>query len=255
MSRKLRHRIFAECWIPIAPLGDDWILRVVSCLPEACRPVFFSRSERLDKRRAQLVADHAALREQTRKYSGASLHGDGSYIDAAARGNEYGRIAGYFGPVKAWTEVVPAWWRELDALGLIYAMASTEEEDEHRHSLTVQLAGQPGGHLLMRVGSDYTRYVPGLTWLNYFSKGYARGRGLEAQAVAAKAQGTLEELPNGCILKLYDSPDDWTAHRDRIDSLLESDPTFFSKRRVKVPEAVDKTGYLGLIATARRDWP
>ncbi len=104
-------------------------------------------------------------------------------------------------------------------------------------------------------GRDYTRYIPGLYWRNYFSHQYAEEHGLDVTGLAARMNWKLSEMSGGWLLHLYDSPEAWRDEAQKVDDFLFDTPGFFSKRRLEVPASVSPRQTAALVERLGREWP
>jgi hypothetical protein len=116
-----------------------------------------------------------------------------------------------------------------------YGFACDHEEWLVRHRFGYDQWGT-GRLSTCPVGRDYARYVPGLYWLNYFSKEYMIDHKLDVEQLARYLRGTLEQLQNGVLLQLYNKPGQWEEYSEEVDQLLFHDQRFFSIKRIERPE-------------------
>lgn len=255
MKPQDKNKLEAECWIPLAGLGDDWIVRVGECIPSPCQPLYFGASERFDKRRVFPFSDTAALRKRTKEHQSAALHGEGLYIDAAPWDRDYGRVIAYFRSAQIGTAAVSSWFRALERCKLNYARACLSKEYDHRHKITIDFAGGNSGHLLAYIGRNYTKYVPGLYWLNYFSNTYIQRMNLDVHAIAKQAAAATTSVEGGYFLQLYEWPHEWELSSERVDTLLEGCHCFFSLRKAQIPRTIEEHKATDLIFKIGREWP
>ncbi len=107
-----------------------------------------------------------------------------------------------------------------------------------------------------RLGTDIRRYVPGLYWLNYLSFDYCRHLGIDLEELVTRTGAERYDYPEGVVLKLYDHPRNWQAHRDRILDAIDPLPYVFSLRRVDpVPEGLTPREALEWDNKMHSRWP
>ena len=106
------------------------------------------------------------------------------------------------------------------AKGLHYATGGIPDEYEHRNGTTVFFTDGQGGSAHLWFGRDYRRYVPGLYWLNYFSREFRDKHQIDVDVLAQRTGARIQEMVNGYLVRLYDSPTQWIECRDRIDEVI-----------------------------------
>jgi len=108
----------------------------------------------------------------------------------------------------------------------------------------------------VRVGTDIRRYIPGLYWLNYFSHDYCAQLNIDIEELVTRTGAERYDYPEGVVLKLYDHPHNWQAHRHRILDAIDPLPYVFSLRRVDpVPEGLTPREALEWDNKMHRRWP
>ncbi len=151
--------------------------------------------------------------------------------------------------------MLPPLLSALDSQAMVYAQAGMEGEIEHRNGYVIRFSNTQGGYAHGWLGRDFHRHVPGLYWLNYFSREYAKKHSMGIAELARRTGGTATELRNGHMLRLYDSPLEWAARTDDIDDVIFETPSFFSKRRVTIPDSLQTLEVEGVTSELRRQWP
>ena len=129
-----------------------------------------------------------------------------------------------------------------------YAASYCTGEYSDRHDIDIPAEDEFGRmDWGARLGTDIRRYIPGLYWLNYFSHDYCNHLGIDVEELVRRTGAERYDYPEGVVLKLYDHPHHWEAHRDRILDAIDPIPYVFSLRRVDpVPE--------GLTPPEARQW-
>ncbi len=114
--------------------------------------------------------------------------------------------------------------------GMRFGCAALDGENQARNLFKQAVRGFGGA--TSTIGRNCDQYVPGLYWLNYYSRAFAQQHNLNPSDLANATGGELIELTHGCVLRLYQSPGDWIDHEARMAGLLAVDRRFFSLLRI-----------------------
>lgn len=105
------------------------------------------------------------------------------------------------------------------------------------------------------IGEDISRYVPGLYWMNYLSRGFQKERKVDLRS-AIELANCVDEDERGVILKMFDHPFDWEQHTKSIDDVLAESQSFFSMRNVaNPPDNLSLAEYSRFQRSISIDWP
>lgn len=130
--------------------------------------------------------------------------------------------------------------------GAAFAFAASSEEYHHRNRY-VRTLGE--NQFEAWIGRDARKYVPGVYWLTVLSAEHA-----DTVATFSKSLGaTITQMDSQhVLLKVFDSPNEWQRHADRIDEWLAKQPSFFSKRRV-LPQ-LNSAFDIGALSEVAGEW-
>jgi len=208
---------------------------VLRTIPPEFYPEHFGRSERRRRRPEFDVSNEEKLSEHIRRYGGVSSFFGADYELATML--DIGHLTWlllHSRSVANGARLASEWFpRLLDRM--YYGFACAPDEHEHRNGHEMWMINNPRpAHGW--VGRDIGRYVPGLYWLNLFSREFAERHKIDVSGLAARTGADLRESLDGHVLQLYDSPARWSEWSESIDDILFETPGFFSKRRVQFPE-------------------
>lgn len=137
--------------------------------------------------------------------------------------------------------------------GAFYGFACDSKEYWHRNLLKYDLWGD-GRLSTVAIGTNPLRIVPGLYWLNYFSIDYARRSRIDLNEIEALSSCISESAISNGLVQLFASPKDWADHCEVIDNYLENNSSFFSLKRIELPDALTPREYLEFTQTLHRRW-
>lgn len=229
-----------------------WLL---STVPSHSLPRYFAPGEILRRRSGFEIANTEAFEHYLATRCSHWFHSNEFLIWSGLSFHGRQEIELYARSIPEASRLLHDWIPALDKQGLYWVHACTHEEEDHRNGISLSLLENPQkkGHIW--VGRDYERYVPGLYWLNYFSREFAALHGIHLERLSEGLQAEVSELENGWLVKLYESPKQWAGFKDPVDEFLFSTPGFFSKRRVTAPDKISFRDTPELISRLGREWP
>lgn len=235
-----------------APEFARWLL---GSIPSHSTPKYFSRTELLRRRPEYEVANSEALERYLTSQQIHWFHCDGLVIDTGANIRHRREVSLFSRSVERAARLLYDWVPSLDEEGLYYATAGAPSEFDHRNGLIVTLANHTGGVANLWVGRDYERYVPGLYWLNYFSRRFITTHGLDMEHLRQGLNADVRELRHGYLVLLYNEPGEWEQSTEQVDDFLFSARGYFSKRRVNATPSVPTMELVPLISRLGKEWP
>lgn len=138
--------------------------------------------------------------------------------------------------------------RMWDECGCSYAYGAAWSERRNRNGLKDDRGEDWAGR-------DSRRYVPGLYWLNYFSRDYRDRFEIDVSSLAQRTGGRIEPLTNGDLLTLYDRPEQWVAQNDKVRAVIEQTRNLFSISCINVPKNMTPREDLDWSVQLHQKWP
>lgn len=231
------------------------MVAVLNLMPPGLEPLYFSKSERLRRRPDCRTGNAAALDTYLASQRDYYFHA-ATYKLCVFHWPRSGTQLQFFVRSAAQgTDLLTPLFSALDSQAMVYAYAGMDGEIDHRNGYLMRYTNTEGGFVHGWLGRDFHHHVPGLYWLNYFSREYTRKHSIDIADLAQRTGGTATELPNGHMLRLHDSPLEWDSRAEKIDDVIFETPGFFSKRRVTIPESVHTLEANRVIGEFGRQWP
>lgn len=209
----------------IAPDSIARATRRLLKLSGAASPSYFSASERVVRDRAHAVANGPALRaflSTRREFTLATMAGTwdiSEYSERRFKFTFYGRRT------MLDAELASVVRRMAGCCEFAYACEDREERARNR----VEVELSDGSSIESYAGVDLRRYLPGLYWITYVSRGQIRKRKIDVDALGAQR---VELLRTGVLLHMYEDRRDWRDHFVRIGKTLAQQDAFFSRDRL-----------------------
>lgn len=145
---------------------------------------------------------------------------------------------------EAEAQVLKVMRRLLNNVPIRFAFAAEGDERWHRNGFYRQF-NVPGGVCpsAVRVGEDYTRYLPGLYWLTAISADLLDDYDIRLIDLPEWLQMSTHSPPGGktFLLRAYGHSWEWRDNAARIDDLCECLPGCFSIRKIHGKLAAAKT--------------
>jgi hypothetical protein len=257
MSRKrtaVAHDLRATCYLRTAVKGREWINDILNSIPEEFKPTHFAVTERSRRTPKCEIRNAEAFDRYLKSAVFCTVVSSTCVFELREYDAFDNEIYVYGRTTDEGHRCVREWLPRLDQRALRYAYAGTSGELDHRNGYSFRIRGgtRPGHGWL---GRNHDRYVPGLYWLNYFSREYATERKVDIISVADRAGGKLTELDRGWLLELYPSPESWWEKADEIDEVLEGTSGFFAKRPLYLPELLEVKEVVPVTSELWRKWP
>lgn len=232
-----------------------WLREGLGTLPTGARPTHFGIAERPrrtveneisrhdDYRRfLDDAGDNCFLYGPSFKIYTSVFDDRSSSVSLVCHKDRHELIANACDILKSWSD-----------FGAIYGYGCEFSEFIDRHEYAIELC--EGGRSLGWCGRDFTRYVPGLYWLNYFSNLYCNKMSIDVECLRRALDARLLEYRGGVILQLYEHPRDWPKHAHRVRKVIDETQAFFSKRRVPVAPALPMREVNDWWSAIAREWP
>lgn len=250
----LTHSIFYE-----PAVGDRLVLSLLS-LPDLLRPRHYGLGERPTERDGD-VSDSEAFASFLRSNKSYDLRASKCHYDIMmSRGKDVSlNIYSHYGsqwsagedyvqrarePLKA----EPEECRKGDELSLVimqhllkdvpirFAYAAQHDELSHRNGFyrEYEVHGRTM-HMPLRIGRDYTRYLPGLYWMTAISADLLAHRDIRLDNFPDWLRVSTYEPLGGktYFLRAYDHSWQWRDYAAKIDDLCERLAGCFSVRRIR----------------------
>jgi hypothetical protein len=145
--------------------------------------------------------------------------------------------------------------RVFSSCNAYYAFACSYEELFAWNLFKYDLWGN-GNMSTSKIGSDPHRYVPGIYWLNFFSRRMIEDLSLDVQRIATATDCDVEELENGVILELVEHPELWPQKRETVQALISSDDRFFDLSAVPPPQdGISPRDFVAFLTKLSDQWP
>lgn len=202
------------------------VIETLLRLPKPLRPIQFGHDEGVKKSK-DLVSDKKRFRTFIEKaLSGFFLHSEaviyGFYINALKE------FEIYIENIDAMYALILM--QELAGHGVRFAYAADNAERNHRNRLIKKTSY---GVDEAWVGRDWHIYVPGLYWLTVIPEALARQHDVPLNVLKRAALTVEEPAPDICLLKFFESPEQWLAYSGQLDRLCEETPGLFAISRIK----------------------
>lgn len=233
-----------------------WIAEGIPALPAKVRPTHYAEGERVRFKPTNSLSDALQLEAFLERHRGGFfLHGEKFKVDVTLSDSPHPSEVTFWASSadSRFTQHGVAILETLDEFGPVYGYAASWDEYRARNGLSIAFID--GGQMEGWCGRDFRRYVPGLFWLNYFSKNYAGTFQIDVGTLQSRINATLLATKNGHILKLYEAPDRWGDRDNEVADAIFETPRFFSIRRVSVPTKVHRRDALRVAQPIWDQWP
>lgn len=232
----------------------EWMHLALQSLSPVLRPTRFGQGE--IPRSPGSIDDEAAFGRHLEKHGGSVwLYGRRIKYNLSP----FDRIPS---EVYAWTSVSDETiWSRFDELvdlwdgaQALYGFGAAFDEHRDRNGYVLPLAS--GGRAEGWFGRCIARYIPGVYWLNYFSDEYLAQRGVRIHTLESAVGGRLRRLGRGALLLVFDRPEQWPQHAERINRTLASIPGVFSRTAVELPaRALEHREHFEWGQELHKQWP
>jgi hypothetical protein len=245
-------------------LAPERVRALLASIPAHMRLTHFSNGERCRRRPEFEIGNRSRFREYLASKRYYWFHGDGYLLDMTRHPSlpEPDAVRIVPDDIKVYARSVQHGCEALNSLlpdfrrgEILYGCAGMIAEHDHRNSYAVRFVESSSGCMPGGGGLDYDRYVPGLYWLNVFPHEYISRHALDVRFLAVRTGGKIIEFDWGLVLRLYESPESWAEHADRIDQIIYETPGFFSKRRVSIPKTIHLRDTIDLSSELGKVWP
>jgi hypothetical protein len=195
---------------------------------------------------------HAFEQYLSSKRSELGFFGADYWMDFQLFSDAYSRLTVY--ARERFEQYCETLFNELDKAGAVWGAAGIDLELESRNYLKIEQQYAPSHYCAGWVGEDHHKYIPGLFWINYWSREYTGTRDVNPHSIVSRLGGKVTSLQNGVIFRLYDRAVDWIDKQRDVDDFLESSEAFFSMRRVGIPQIRTPKDTMKFIETCQK-WP
>jgi hypothetical protein len=202
------------------------VLGAFATLPDAVRPVHFSKNETPDN-----AADHVS--ERARLLSFAQENGSGFFLLSPTVTYSIRIAAGRPIVCDCFLNVgspeVRAFMVHMAAADPAFGFACLADERTHRNRIVHKVGDQA---IEGWVGRDIRKYLPGFYWMTLLSETLATKHGLPVERLDEAAREHLKPKTGQHLFVFFERPEEWTQHTERLDALCASLRGVFSKRAV-----------------------
>jgi len=231
-----------------------WVRHGWNTLPPSVRPTHFGTSDRIRRKPTNVLSDVRQFQSFIGQCQGTCfMYGQDFTVGVSPDDKIPSEITFWassgdprlsrFGP-----EIL----ENFDQNNATYGFGCTWEEYRARNGYVLHYVD--GGRSEGWCGRDFRQYIPGLFWLNYFSRSYAEAMQLDLQAIVERLHACLVATAKGHILQLYDHPCQWCDQADEVNNVIYQTPNMFSKRRVDFPVNASKWD-LDAASSISDNWP
>lgn len=236
-------------------------------LPSGYLVECFSEFEYGKREKSQLISNTAAYDSFLHSNTDGSgfLFGEGVYADFSMYESDVPKLSftsrRLWYPLKCRTvtekilEHAEEFFRFFEGHSGLYGFACLADERDARNCYQHDYWGYGKPSVMLMVGVDIHRYVPGLYWMNYFSDEYRERHNVDVEGIARTFGREVKRLARGVLLQLYDDPADWERYDDDVKRILDSSPNFFSMSRVPRPGKITPAELTDFTLEISRKWP
>ena len=139
--------------------------------------------------------------------------------------------------------------KQIASLPISYAYACKYEEREHQNRITSK---KSYGTEEVWVGRNYSRYLPGIYWLNLIPKSLLEKHCVSEKAISSMALSCDLFGGQNYLVQLYPGSDGWQERVEEIDVWRETTPGVFYK--AKVQKALDDAKTFMESSEATSEW-
>lgn len=231
------------CFEDPKPLRD-WITDCPKTMPVALRPTTYGHHEVPSKRNSKPIADYKVFSQEAQQTEfGLFLHGKNAVVHwTHGEGTLWSECQLWFksklwfesaciADAASYCEQLLSEWSDIDCY---YAFGAHWSEYRARNGYEYAV-GDKGGKREGWAGRNYTKYVPGLYWLNYFSRQYIETMKIDYNIIANELSSRVHSLRAGVVLCLYHKPTDWIDKNESVRGFLRTNKQFFNIEDVPTP--------------------
>jgi len=73
--------------------------------------------------------------------------------------------------------------------------------------------------------------------------------------ISAQLGGTIERVPEGLLLQLYEKPQDWRDADRKVSDVIRHTPGMFSMDKIAIPESLTLREEITWNSAVARQWP
>ncbi len=139
--------------------------------------------------------------------------------------------------------------KRIAELPISYAYACNFEERKHQNRI---VSKKSYGTEEVWVGRDYSRYLPGIYWLNLIPKSLLERHSIPEEKTSSLALSCEFIADLNYLVQLYPSSDSWQERAREIDAWRETTPGLFYK--AKAQKALDGAKTFMESSEATSDW-
>jgi len=127
----------------------------------------------------------------------------------------------------------------LNIEGIDFGYMCEHDEFVHRNRLIKKWDKKQAGASSIEfvIGSDFTKYVPGLYWKTAFSESYLSRNNVDIESLKSTAisEDVIRQEPNEkvYVFTFFDDSKNWEKYKDQLDSFIASQDGFFSLSRLQ----------------------
>lgn len=158
---------------------------------------------------------------------GFELYGASAEYHFSLRENEECDLFGLFADANAARVLV----RELAKLDVAYGFACESAERKHRNRIVSQ---DSYGTIEAWVGRDYSKWLPGVYWMNIIPTSMLHQHGLRAESLDDISTSVDFIGEKNFLVELYEKPSAWRENAERIDQWCETQPGVFFRRQAQI---------------------
>lgn len=194
-------------------------------LPNGFRPLYFSENETGVDKVSNRYSDTTRFEDfKSENPLGYFLHSESCMIDVSFDGD---RSSVFFDVKKKKAIVdIPKLMECFSIDGIHYAMACEWEEWRYRNGLVKAFGSSTVENW---IGRDYTKYLPGVYWLNLIPNSLFSKLGINKEKIVGSAYFSQRFNDSFYLIKMFEFPEDWQDYAPNLDDLCEQDNGIFSK--------------------------
>jgi hypothetical protein len=199
-------------------------------LPEAIRPIYFSRNEQVENK-DDLITDRRIFEKFMNKYA-KDFFAIGNNVTFRIVIKKIGLSSVFiYSSNDDLSKYSVDLLRIFTTENTIFGLVTTSQEYDYRNRLKAALGNN---NIESWVGRNPELYIPGLYWMTLFSDELCKLHKINLNEIVTQLKPSVIKLGEShTILKLYENPNHWKEFCSKIDEVCENQSGIFSISKVR----------------------